>query len=210
MVRIHIADDHPLIREGIKKILQEESDMIVVGETSSGLEVFNSIKGQEIDIVLLDISMPGKNGLDILKDLRYNFPKLPVLILSMHSEERFAVRALKAGAAGYVTKEAAPEELVKAIVKIMTGGKYISERLAEKLADELDDTSEKPLHETLSDREYQVMRLIAFGKNVNEIAGYLSLSPRTIYTYRLRIFKKMKMNKESDIIHYAIQNKLVD
>ena len=210
MIKILIADDHPLIREGLNKILLEKSNMNVVGELGNGSQVLNYVKDHDVDIVLLDISMPGKSGLDVLRDLKITYPNIPVLILSIHSEERFAIRALKAGAAGYITKGTAPEKLVNAITRIISGGKYISENLAEKLANEFAQRIDMPPHETLSDREHQVMCMIASGKKVKDIAAELSLSPRTIYSYRFRILHKMKMNSDADLILYAIRNNLID
>src|SRR5512144_2945293 len=164
MLRILIADDHALIREGLKKILKAAQDISVVSEAQNAREVIEEMKKQEIDVVILDISLPGKSGLELLKDLKQDYPKLPVLMLSMHPEDRFAVRALKAGAAGYVTKESAVDELIKAIRKVVQGRKYVSPQLAEKLAFALEPDTGKPVHENLSDREYQVMCLIAGGK----------------------------------------------
>ncbi len=210
MINILIADDHALIREGLKKILKKESDMEVLGEARNAQEVFESVKNRKLSIVLLDISMPGLSGLDVLSELRQNYPKLPVLILSMHPEERFAVRALKAGASGYITKDSAVEELVKAIRKVVSGGKYLSLQLAEKLADDLEKSSEKPRHETLSDREFQVMLMIAAGKKVSEIAEELSLSISTVNTYRTRILEKMNMGTNVELTRYAIENHLIE
>ncbi len=210
MINILIADDHELIREGLKKILKKEPDMEVMGEARNAQEIFDQVKNRKLSIVLLDISMPGLSGLDVLTELRKNYPKLPVLILSMHPEDRFAVRALKAGAAGYVTKDSAVGELVKAIRKVVTGGRYVSVRLAEKLADELEKGSEKPLHEALSDREFQVMRMVAAGKKVSEIAEDLSLSISTVNTYRTRILEKMKMETNVELTRYAIENHLIE
>jgi two-component system, NarL family, invasion response regulator UvrY len=209
MINILIADDHELIREGLKKILKKESDMEILGEASNAQEVFELVKNRKLSIVLLDISMPGPSGLDVLTHLKQDHPKLPVLILSMHPEDRFAVRALKAGAAGYVTKDSAVAELVNAIRKVVGGSKYVSPYLAEKLADDLEQ-SEKPPHETLSDREFQVMRLIAMGRKTSDIAEELSLSISTVNTYRTRILEKMKMETNVDLTRYAIENHLVE
>jgi two-component system, NarL family, invasion response regulator UvrY len=209
MINILIADDHELIREGLKKILKKETDMQVLGEASNAQQVFNLVKNGKLSIVLLDISMPGPSGLDVLTELKRDYPKLPVLILSMHPEDRFAVRALKAGAAGYVTKDGAVAELVNAIRKVVAGGKYVSPHLAEKLADDL-EKSEKPLHENLSDREFQVMCLIASGKKTSEIAEELALSISTVNTYRTRILEKMKMETNVELTRYAIENHLIE
>src|SRR6266849_5609089 len=166
MIKILIADDHPLVREGLKKILKDESDMEVQFEARNSQEVLEFIEGHDLDAVVMDISMPGKSGLDALKEIRQRFPKLPILFLSMHPEDRFAVRAIRLGAAGYLTKESAPRELVKAIRKVVRGGKYITQTVAEKLALEVEAAPEKPIHETLSDREFQILCLIASGKSV--------------------------------------------
>jgi len=210
MIKILIADDHQLIREGLKKILKEEHDMSVVGEGGNADEVFKLVRESDLDVVLLDISMPGRSGLEVLKELKHTHPKLPVLMLSMHPEDRFAVRSLKAGASGYITKESAGEELVSAIRKVVGGGKYISMFLAEKLAFGLDADSGRPPHEALSDREFQVMTMISAGKKMTEIAEELSLSIRTVNTYRARILEKMQMKNNAELIHYAIQHGLVD
>lgn len=210
MIRVLIADDHPVVRQGLKQILSEEPDMTVLGEAQNSQEVLELVRKQDWDIVILDISMPGRGGLDVLKELKHERPKLPVLILSVHPEDQYAVRSLKAHASGYMTKESAPEELVKAIRKIIQGGKYISPTLAEKLAFDLETETETPLHKTLSDREYQVMLMIASGKTVSEIAEELSLSVKTIDTYRARILEKMKMKTNSELMHYAFKNKLIE
>jgi DNA-binding NarL/FixJ family response regulator len=176
MLKILIADDHPIVRQGLKQILSEESDMGVFGEAQNSQEVLELVQKQDWDIVILDITMPGRGGIDVLKELKHERPKLPVLMLSVHPEDQYAVRALKAHASGYMTKDSAPEELVKAIRKILRGGKFISSTLAEKLAFDLETETEKPLHETLSDREHQVLLMIASGKTVSKIAEELSLS----------------------------------
>lgn len=209
MINVLIADDHVLIREGLKKILKAESDMTLCGEASNALELSERLRSLHVDIVLLDISMPGESGLDALKEIKLKHPKLPVLILSVHPEHRFAVRALKAGASGYITKETAVEELVQAIRKIVRGGKYVSLALAEHLADELERNG-RPLHETLSDREYQVLCLLASGKKSSEIAEQLSVSLSTINTYRNRIMEKMRMQSNVDLTRYAIENGLIE
>ena len=210
MIDILIADDHELIREGLKKILKKEPDMQVVGEARNAQEAFELVRNRKLNIVLLDISMPGMSGLDALSELRQSHPKLPVLILSMHPEDRFAVRALKAGAAGYITKDSAVGELVKAIRKVVAGGRYVSVQLAERLVDELENGGNKPAHETLSDREFQVMRMVASGKKVSEIADELSLSVSTVNTYRARVLEKMKMETNVELTRYAIENHLIE
>jgi two-component system invasion response regulator UvrY len=208
MIRILVVDDHAIVREGLKQILGDVNDMAVRDEAASGQEA--KIRSGEFDVVLLDISMPGRSGLEILKEIKAERPKLPVLILSMHAEEQYAVRALRAGASGYVTKASAPDELIGAIRKVSCGRKYVSSSLAEKLALELDIDTKKPPHATLSDREYQVMLMIASGKSVKEIADELCLSVKTISTYRTRVMEKMNMKKNAELTLYAIQNHLVD
>jgi len=210
MIKILIADDHPIVREGLKQILHEAPDMVVADEASNGREVLEKVWKNDYDVIVLDISMPGMSGLDILKQLKSHKPELSVLILTVHSEEQYAVRVLRAGASGYLTKESAPDELVKAIRKVSLGRKYVSPSLAEKLAYDLEIDSEKQLHETLSDREYEVMCMIASGKTVKQIAEELCLSIKTISTYRSRILEKMKMKSNAELIHYAIQNRLVN
>lgn len=210
MIKILVADDHTIVREGLKQILAETSDIVVTGEAANAQEILNKIFKSDYDVVLLDISMPGKSGLDILKDLKSIKPKLPVLILSMHPEEQYAVRVLKSGASGYLTKGSAPDELITAIRKVSLGGKYVSSVLAEKLAFNLEKDTKKPIHETLSDREFQVMCMIASGKAVSEIAEELLLSVKTVSTYRARILEKMKMKNNAEITYYAIKNGLVD
>jgi two-component system, NarL family, invasion response regulator UvrY len=208
-IKILIADDHPIVRAGIKQILAETSDMVAADEAGSGQEVLNLIQRKDYDVILLDISMPGRSGLEVLKDLKKEKPKTPVLILSIYPEEQYAIRALRAGASGYLTKSSAPNELVSAIRKISSGGRYITEALAEKLASYFAMDLKKPLHETLSDREYQVMLMIAAGKTVTEIAGELCLSVKTISTYRTHILEKMYLKNNSEIARYALQNDLL-
>jgi two-component system, NarL family, invasion response regulator UvrY len=208
-IKILIVDDHPIVRAGIKQILAETSDMVAADEAGSGQEVLHLIQKKNYDVILLDISMPGRSGLEVLKDLKKEKPKTPVLILSIYPEEQYAIRALRAGAAGYLTKSSAPNELVSAIRKISSGGRYITEALAEKLASYFATDLKKPLQETLSDREYQVMLMIAAGKTVTEIAGELCLSVKTISTYRTHILEKMYLKNNSEIARYALQNDLL-
>lgn len=210
MIKILIADDHPIVRQGLKQILLEEFERPVLGEAQNCQEVLELVQKQDWDVVVLDISMPGRGGLEVLKELKQARPKLPVLILSLHPEDQYAVRALRAGAAGYMTKEVAPEELVKTIKKIREGGKYVSPTLAEKIAFDLEKETGNLLHETLSDREYQVMMLIASGKKLSEIAEELSLSVKTIGTYRTRILEKMKMKTNAELTFYAIRHQLIE
>lgn len=209
-IRILIADDHPIVREGYKKILMSQPDMDVTGEAGNGQEVLDLIQKKDFDLILLDISMPGRSGLEILKELKGRKPHLPVMILSIYPEEQYAIRALKAGASGYLTKASAPEELISAIRKVSRGGKYISSSLAEKLAYELDGDAEKAPHETLSDWEYQILLMIASGKTVSDIAEEMCLSVKTVSTYRSRILDKMKLKNNAELTTYAIRNKLVE
>lgn len=210
MIKILIADDHPVVRKGLKEIIEETPDMVVGGEASNGQEALEKVRKGDIDIVVLDISMPGRSGLDTLKQLKSENPELSVLVLSMYPEEQYAVRVLRAGASGYLTKESAPDELIAAIRKASTGRKYISSSLAEKLAFDLEIGVEKPPHETLSDREYEVMCMIASGKTGREIGEELFLSVKTISTYRSRILEKMKMKSNAELTHYAIKHRLVE
>lgn len=209
MIRILVADDHTVVREGIKQILTGQDDMIMEDEAGSGQEVINSITKKHYDLILLDISMPGRSGLEILEEIKAIQPKLPVLILSMHPEEQYAVRTLRAGAAGYLTKASAPQELISAIRKVSKGGKYVTSSLAEKLAFELDTGVEKADHEKLSNREYQVMLMLASGRSVSEVAEDLCLSAKTISTYRTRILEKMNMKKNAELTLYAVKNNLI-
>ena len=210
MIRILIADDHAIVREGLKQIIGETSDMVIAGEASNGHEALNKVFKNDYDVVVLDITMPGINGLDVLKQIKAQRPKLPILVLTMHPEDQYAVRVLRAGASGYLTKESASDELITAIRKISAGRKYVSSSLAEKLAFGLEVDAEKPPHETLSDREYQVMCMIGSGKTVKEIADELFLSVKTISTYRTRILEKMNMKNNAELTHYAIKQGLVE
>ena len=210
MIRILIADDHPLFREGLRHILAGCPDFTVAGEASNGQEVLEKVWNNEYEMVLLDIAMPGTPGLEVLKRLKIEKPKLPVLVLSMYPEEQYAVRVIKAGASGYLTKESASEELITAIRRISGGRKYITASIAERLADDVEPTAEKPLHDTLSDRELEVFRMIAAGKTTTQIAEELFLSVKTISTYRSRILEKMKMKTNAELIHYAIKHNMFD
>lgn len=210
MIRILVADDHAIVREGLKQILAEVKDMAVRDEAASGQEALAKIRTGAFDVLLLDISMPGRSGLEILKEIKEARPKLPVLILSMHAEEQYAVRALRAGASGYLTKASAPEELIGAIRKVSSGRKYVSASLAEKLAGDLEVDTRRPPHESLSDREYQVMLMLAGGQSATEIAAELCLSVKTISTYRTRVMEKMNMKKNAELTLYAVQNQLID
>ena len=209
MIKILIADDHPIVRKGLKQILAETPNIVVAGEASNGVDVLRKVLKDEYDMVLLDISMPGRDGIDILKELKTLKPNLPVLVLSIYPEDQYAVRVLRAGAYGYLTKESAPEELISAIKTVSVGRRYISPSVAETLVFNLDSNTPKQPHEKLSDREYQVMHLIASGKTVKQISEDLSLSVKTISTYRARILEKMKMTNIPELIRYVIKNGLV-
>lgn len=208
MLNILIADDHPVVRQGVKQILADSPGLASTDEASDGQEVLEKIRNSDYDIVLLDITMPGMTGLDILKELKRQKPEIPVLILSIHPEEQYAIRVLRAGASGYLTKNSVPSELIAAIKKVSAGGKYISPSLAEGLASKLQTSFEIKAHETLSDREYHVLCLLASGKSAKKIAEELSLSVKTISTYRSRILEKMQMKNNVELIRYAIQNGL--
>lgn len=210
MIKVLIGDDHAIVRQGLKQILSLGKGKYICGEAENGQSVLDQVDKEKWDVVILDISMPGASGLDILKEIKKNHPRLPVLVLTMHSEDQFALRSIKAGAAGYLKKDSAPEELIKAINKVLDGGKYVSPQLAELLASDIERNTEKPPHDLLSDREYQVMRLIASGKTARQIADELALSVKTISTYRARLLDKMNMKTNAELTHYAIQNKLVE
>jgi two-component system invasion response regulator UvrY len=210
MIKILIADDHPLVREGLKKTLKAETGMSVVCEAGNAHELLLQLQKHEVDVVVMDLSMPGNSGLDVLKEIKERFPKLPVLILSMHPEDRFAVRSIRAGAAGYLTKESAPQELVKAIERVAQGGKYITVTVAERLAFDIGTAPKTALHDALSDREFQIFRLIASGKSIKEIAEELFLSESSIRTYRNRILEKMDLHSDVELAQYAVRNRLVE
>lgn len=209
-MRILVVDDHAIVRKGLIQIISEVPGMHMVDEAGNGIEAMQMLLEKDYDIVLLDISMPGKSGLDILRAIKNKRPKIPVLVLSVHPEEQYAIRAIKAGASGYLTKDSAPDELIAAIKKISKGGKYVTTSLAEKLLYELEPSDEKPGHEILSDREYQVMCMFALGKTLKEIAKELSLSIQTVSTYRMRILEKMRMSTLAEVIRYAIKHGLVE
>jgi two-component system invasion response regulator UvrY len=209
MIRIFIADDHPVVRQGVRQIVASHDDLVVAGEATTGRETVERLPQLTCDVVLLDLSLPDIDGLDLLKELRRARPQMPVLVLTMHSEAQFAVRALKAGAAGYVTKESAPSELVTAIRKVVVGGHYVTAGLAERLAANISGGGAMP-HESLTDREYQVFRLMAAGKSSRQIASALSLSIKTVSTHRARIFEKMQMTSAAQLAAYAVRNRLTD
>ena len=208
MINILIADDHAIVREGLKQIVAEEKELKVKAEASNAAELMEILSRDEVDIIVLDINMPGKSGLDTLKDITEIYPDTPVLILSMYGEEQYGIRALKAGASGYLKKESAPDELVLAIKKIVSGKKYITPQLAESLASNLSYKQKRKEHQVLSDREFEVLCQIARGKTINEIAEEMMISAPTIYTYRNRILEKLNLKNNVDLTQYVIRNKL--
>jgi len=209
VTKILIADDHPVVRMGLIELISGAFENVSFGEAKTTQEALEQVWKQDWGLVILDISMPGRSGIDILSEVKKARPKVPILVLSMHPEEQFARRALKAGAAAYMTKESVPEELIRALRRVMQGGRYVSAALAEKLAADLRLEIERPAHELLSDREFQVLRMIALGKTVTDIAGELALSVKTVSTYRSRIIEKTGMRNNAELIRYAIQNQLV-
>jgi two-component system, NarL family, invasion response regulator UvrY len=209
-MKVLIADDHPVVRHGLKQILATDSDMTVVGEAKNGNEAMELARRLEWDVAVLDYSMPGRSGLELLAEIKREFPQRPVLVLSMHPEELHARRVLKAGGAGYMNKESAGEELAAAIRKVVTGGKYVSAALAERLAVELAPEAQKPPHETLSDREYRVMWMLASGKPINRIAKEMFLSPSTVSTYRVRILRKLGLTSNAELVQYAVKHQLIE
>lgn len=210
MIRIVIADDHAIVREGLKQVLSAAQDLTVVGEAQDGFEVLARVRQLDFDLLLLDLSMPGKSGIELIRQVRAERPKLRVLVLSMHGEEQYAVRAIKAGAAGYLTKESAPSQLVSAIRRVASGGAFVSPMVAEQLALGAMPQGEGPPHSALSDREFQVFQMIVAGRSVTEIAEALNLSVKTISTHKARILQKMGMNNPAELIRYAIQHRLVE
>jgi DNA-binding NarL/FixJ family response regulator len=210
MIKVLIADDHAILRRGLIEILRREIKDAVCGEAENAQQVLAHVQSQEGDLVILDITMPGRSGIDVLADLKRMRQKLPVLVLSMHPEDQYAKRVLRAGASGYLNKDSAPEELIKAIRKVLDGGRYVSPALAEALAMDLGQPADQPLHETLSDRELEVLRLIGSGKSISQIAEVLHLSVTTVSTYRARILEKMNMNNTSELMNYALRHLLGD
>ena len=210
MLRVLIADDHAILRRGLIEILTRELNDPVCGEAEDAQQVLAQVRSHDWDLVILDVSMPGRSGIDVLADLKLARPKMPVLVLSMHPESQYGKRVLKAGAAGYMNKNSAPEELIKAIRKVLAGGRYVSPALAEKLALDLNDDHVQLRHETLSGREFEVLRMIASGKTVTQIAEELHLSVATVSTYRARILEKMHITTTAELMHYAFQNHLVE
>lgn len=205
-----IADDHAILRRGLKEILMGELDGVMCGEAENGQQALDQIQSRDWDLLILDVTMPGRGGLDVMKNLKALRPRLPVLVLSMHPEDQYGKRVLKAGASGYMNKESAPEELMKAVRKLLGGGRYVSPALAETLALDLSQDTGRPAHESLSDREFEVLRKIASGKTVSQIAEELHLSVTTVSTYRARILEKMRMSTTAELMHYALRNHLVD
>ena len=209
-IRVFIADDHAIVREGLKQILADSRDIVVAGEAENGLDAIRLFPKSRCQVMLLDISMPDKNGIEVLKQIKKEYPDTQVLMLSMHREDQYAIRSLKAGAAGYLTKQAAPKELVVAIRQVASGQKYVSAALAQSLAAQVGEDHATPVHDTLSDREYQTLTLIASGKTVSDIAVELSLSVKTVSEYRARLLVKMKLKNSAELTHYAIRNHLVE
>jgi DNA-binding NarL/FixJ family response regulator len=209
-IRVFIADDHAIVREGLKQILAEERDISVVGEAETGLDAIKLFRKSRCNVLLLDISLPDRNGIEVLKQIKDDKPELAVLMLSMHREDQYAIRSLKAGASGYLTKQSAPRELVGAIRQVAAGQRYVSAQLAQVLAAQIGEDHDKPAHEGLSDREYQTLMMIASGKTVSEIARELSLSVKTISEYRSRLLAKMNLKTSAELTHYAIRNQLID
>jgi len=210
VIRILITDDHPVLRRGLKEILMEELEGATCGEAGNAQELISEVQTEDWDLVILDLTMPGRSGLDVLRDLRTLRPKIPVLVLSMHPEDQLGKRVLKAGASGYMNKESAPKELIKAVRKVLEGSVYVSPALAERLALDLRENAGRPLHETLSEREFEVLRMLASGKTVTEIAVDLHLSVPTVSTHRAHILEKMNMTTTAALIRYAVDNRLVD
>lgn len=210
MIHVLIADDHAIVRQGLKQILADTADMVVKGEAENGVDAVRMARSGEWDVVLLDISLPDKNGIEVLKQIKKEHPKLPVLMLSTHTEDQYGLRALKDGASGYLSKLSAPAQLVTAIRQVASGRKYVSPELAEQLANAVNRDLERPLHESLSDREYQTLCMIASGKTLSEIASDLSLSVKTVSVYRSRLLEKMRLKNNAELTHYAMKNKLVE
>lgn len=209
-MRILIADDHPIVRQGVKQVLAEDADMQVVAEAKDGDEALRLAREQVWDVAILDFSMPGRSGFDLLGDLRREFPARPVIVLSIHAERMHAARILRAGGAGYLNKASAPQELAKAVRKVAAGGRYVSPALAELLAADLSADDARPAHEQLSDREYRVMWLLASGRPVHEIAKEMMLRPSTVSTYRSRIFQKLRLGNNAELVQYAVRHHLVE
>ncbi len=209
MIRVLVVDDHAVVRQGIRQILQEDENMEVVGEATNGAEALERLLYDQVDVAVMDISMPGMSSLEAIRHIRHDYPRVAVLVLSVHPEEQYATRAMRTGAAGYLTKSSAPEELVTAIKRVARGYRYISETLAERLALDLQEGVTRPLYERLSDREYEVFRRLAIGQTVQQIGQDLMLSPKTVSTYRTRMMKKMRMTTRGELMRYAVSHGLV-
>ena len=210
MIRVLIADDHAIVRKGMRQIVADQPEIQIIGEADDYPAIARAVRGMEFEVMLLDITMPSKNGLEVLKLVKQQKPQIAVLMLSMHPQDQYAVRALKAGAAGYLTKDAAPERLVEAILTVARGRKYITPELAEQLANAVTHDTDKPLHEQLSDREFQTIRLIASGKKLAEIAEEMALSPKTVSVYRARVLEKMHMKTNAELASYAVKHGLIE
>jgi DNA-binding NarL/FixJ family response regulator len=208
-MRLLIADDHPIVRQGLKQVLSSDPEMVVVGEATNGEETLELARKIDWDVAILDFAMPGRGGLELLSDLKREFPQRPVLILSIYAEQLHAARVLKLGAAGYISKESAPQELTTAVKKVASGGKYVSPALAEILASELSRDPDKAPHEKLSDREYRVMWLLASGKQITEIAKEMQRSPSTVSTYRTRVLRKLGLSNNAELVHYCVMHQLI-
>ena len=210
MIRVVIADDHQILREGLKQLLQAAGDLDVVGEAADGFAVLDRVRTLDFDLLLLDMSMPGKSGVDLIKQVKAEKPKLRVLVLSMHEEHQYAVRAIRAGASGYLTKESAASQLVSAIRKVAAGGAYITAEVAERLAQDAMPRSEGPAHAALSDREFEVFHMLVNGESVTDIASRLHLSAKTISTHKARLMEKLGVDNNADLVHYAVRHRLID
>lgn len=210
MIHVMIADDHAIVRQGLKQILNETDDIRVTGEAETGFQAIKIARQDDFDVTLLDISLPDRSGIDVMKQIRKDKPNLAILVLSMHNEHEFAIRALKAGAAGYLNKQSAPAQLVTAIRQVASGDKYISPALAQELANSINSKDDQPLYTILSDREFQTLCLIASGKTLSDISSEMFLSPKTVSVYRSRVLEKLKLTNNSELIRYAIKNRLVE
>ena len=210
MIRVVIADDHQILREGLRQLLQAAGDLAVVGEAADGHAVLQQVRALDFDVLLLDMSMPGKSGVELIRQVKAEKPRLRILVLSMHEEHQYAVRAIRSGASGYLTKESATSQLVAAIRKVAGGGAFISAEVAERLAQDAMPHAEGPRHVALSDREYQVFRLLVSGRSVSEIAADLHLSAKTVSTHKARLMEKLAVGNNADLVHYAVRHRLID
>ena len=210
MIRVLIADDHTLMRDGLKQILATAGDMVVAGEASDGFQTIDQVRGGDWDLLLLDMSMPGRSGVELIKQIKAEKPRLPILVLSMHKESEYAVRSIRAGAAGYLCKDSASEQLLNAIREVAAGGRFIIPDLASDLAFSLIQRDDQPLHAALSDREYMILRKLTAGRGISEIAQQLNLSPKTVSTYKARVLQKMEMSSVADLIRYGLKHDLLD